>query len=114
MNDTFCMHLFCSNKRKPFLQIKPHLIAKCANSTGAGTVMFLYSRIKYMLKQIQILLHGRKLRFSFELRAISYGLWATCEIKKYPGETEYYTWIVVAHRGGSKPYASVIKKSLDR
>jgi hypothetical protein len=60
------MNFFCGNKRKPFLQIKPHLVAKCADSAGAGTVMFLYASIKYMLKQIEILLHGRKLRESNE------------------------------------------------
>ena len=50
------------------MQVKPHLVAKCADGAGAGTVMFLYAGIKNMLKEIEILLHGRKLRESNEPR----------------------------------------------
>ena len=71
------MNLFCGNKRKPFLQIKPHLVAKCADGAGAGTVMFLYAGIKNMLKEIEILLHSRKLAESYESRAMSCVLWET-------------------------------------
>lgn len=71
MNDTFCMDFFCSNKRKSFLQIKPHLIAKTTYRTCACTIMFLNARIKNMPKKIKVLLHGRKLRESSEP-------WAAC------------------------------------
>ena len=67
MNDTFCMNFFCSNKRESFAKIKTHLMAKCADSTSACTVMFLYASIQNMLKKIEVLLHGRKLIESGEL-----------------------------------------------
>src|SRR6187200_2388756 len=71
MDDAFCMNFFCSNKRKTFSQIKPHLVAKCANCTGAGSVMFLHAIIKNMLKQIEVLLHARKLIESDESWAVN-------------------------------------------
>ena len=74
MNDALCMNSFSSNKGKSFLQIKPHLVAKCADSASAGSVMFLFASIKNMLKKIKVLLHGRKLAESFELRAMSHEL----------------------------------------
>ena len=66
MNNTFCMNFLCSNKWKPFLQVKTHLVAKNADSARAGTVMFLCAGIKNMLKKVEILLHGRKLAESLE------------------------------------------------
>ena len=63
----FCMHFFGSHQRKSLLQIEPHLISKRADGAGAGTVMFLDPFIENMLKQIEILLHGRNLLESHEL-----------------------------------------------
>ena len=43
------------------LQIKPHLIAKTTLCTCAGAVSFMNTIIQYMLKKMEVLLHGCKL-----------------------------------------------------
>jgi hypothetical protein len=46
------MEFFGRNQRKAFLQVKPHLIAKTTDRSGAGTIGFFYAFIQYMLKQV--------------------------------------------------------------
>ena len=45
MDDTFQMNFFRGDQWKPFLQIKPHLVAKTALCAGSCTISFMYTRI---------------------------------------------------------------------
>ena len=74
MDDTFCMNLFCGDQGKSLLKIEAHLIAKTTDRSGPRSIVFLRAGIKDMLKQIKVLLHGRKLGESYELRALSRAL----------------------------------------
>ena len=71
MNDAFGMHFLRCNQWKSVLKIESHLITKTTDGSCARTVMLLHPGIQYMLKKIEILLHGRNLSQSFELRAVS-------------------------------------------
>ena len=62
MYDTAQVNFLGSNQRKSFLQVKAHLIAKTTLRAGTGAVTFMNTIIEYMLKQIEVLLHERKLR----------------------------------------------------
>ena len=67
MNNAFCVHFFSRHQWKSFLKIEPHLIAKATEGTSSGTIMFLHAVIQYMLKQVKVLLHARKLIESIEV-----------------------------------------------
>ena len=60
------MCFFGSYQRKTIIQIEAHLVAKYAAGAGTGTIAFIGAGIDDMLKEIEILLHGRKLRESDE------------------------------------------------
>ena len=45
MYNAFCVHLFCCHKGKPFLEIKPHLVAKTADCSRPRAIMFLSAGI---------------------------------------------------------------------
>ena len=74
MNNAFGMNFFCGDQGKTFLKIESHLVAKTTDGPGARSIMFLCAGLKYMLKQIEVLLHGRKLGESYEPRAMRGGL----------------------------------------
>ena len=74
MYNAFCVHLFCRYKGKTFLEIKSHLVAKAADSSGSGTIMFLSAGIQYMLKESKVLLHARKIIESGESQVPGQGL----------------------------------------
>ena len=74
MYDAFRVHLFCRYKGKTFLKIKSHLVAKTADSSGSRAIMFLGAGIQYMLKEIKVLLHARKLIETDESRVPGQGL----------------------------------------
>lgn len=75
MNNALCMHLFSCHQGKSILKIKSHLIAKTTDSSRPGTIMFLHTSVHYMLKEIKVLLHGRKLIESDESPAVKERLW---------------------------------------
>ena len=64
MNDTSEMYFLCCYQRKALLKIKPHLVAETALGAGTRTIAFVNTFLQNMLQQIEILLHGCKLRMS--------------------------------------------------
>src|SRR5688500_11083226 len=61
MNNTFYMKFFCSYQWKSILQVKPHLITKCADCSCTGTISFLNTAIYNILMKIEVLLHNNSL-----------------------------------------------------
>lgn len=61
MNDTAQVQFFGGHQRKPFLQIKSHLMAEHTNSTRSGAIRFLGAFIQNALQKLVILLHGVKI-----------------------------------------------------
>ena len=57
MNDAFEVHFLGGHQREAFLQVKPHLVAKCADGARSGAVTFVHTGIQYMLKKLLVLLH---------------------------------------------------------
>ena len=57
MYDRFKVQFLGRNQREAFLQVKTHLVAKYAKSTGAGTIMLLSTGLQNMLHQIEVLFH---------------------------------------------------------
>ena len=56
------MKFFCGNQGKTILKIKTHLVTKNADSAGACSVSFCNTIIQYILKELPVLLHKRKLQ----------------------------------------------------
>ena len=63
------MQFLCCYEGKTLLQIETHLVAKTTQGSCTGAVGFFFTRIKNMLKQIEVLLHKRKVQ--------EFGIWKT-------------------------------------
>ena len=62
MYDRFKVQFFGSNYGETFLKVKPHLVAKHTSCARSRSVALVGTCINYMLKQVEILLHRRKLK----------------------------------------------------
>ena len=81
MNNTPEMYFLCCYQRKALPKVKPHLVAETALSAGAGTITFVNTFLQNMLQQIEVLLHGCKLRMSRFRIYRAWQLLGTCELK---------------------------------
>jgi hypothetical protein len=61
IDDAFHVNLLGSHERKPLLQVKAHLVAETALRSRTCSVRFMGTRVKDMMKEIEVLLHRRKL-----------------------------------------------------
>ena len=74
------MTFFCSHHRKPFTEIKAHLVSKNTSGTGTRPVALVITVFNNMRNQLKILLHrcklsplvlkGNKARFFFNNKII--------------------------------------------
>jgi hypothetical protein len=55
VDDRFQMHLLGGEKRKPLLEVEPHLIAEDAARSGAGAVAPVDAMVEDVLEKVQIL-----------------------------------------------------------
>src|SRR6186713_1508742 len=62
INDAFQMQLLGGHQGEPLRKVEPHLVAKTTDRTRSGPVRFRIALVQYMLKEIQVLLHGCNLR----------------------------------------------------
>jgi len=62
MDDRFQVQFFCGDQRESFFQAEAHLVTECRNGTGTRAVFFLSAMGKNVLKQIEILFHGKEFK----------------------------------------------------